>query len=219
MAEREGRGKRRAARDDRVVEIARCNRKRTHDRLTVAGEARFGCLSPLETIGPDECQRTHNETVRYSTAMQEDRDRLDTPELAAAARGVEPLASFAPWSRRSPFGDAAGPLLYRRDARTLTFATQVEHRHGNARGHAHAGMITTFADLVLGYAAAFSTDPPTSLVTASLTTDFMTPIAIGKLLIATPEVLRVGRRMAYAQATIVADDAPVARCSAALAVI
>ena len=118
-----------------------------------------------------------------------------------------------------PFGDAAGPLLFRCEGRRLTFATRVEERHCNARGHAHAGMITTFADLVLGYAGAFSTDPPTPLLTVSLTSDFMTPVAVGKVLMATPEVLRVGRRMAYAHAVLLVDDAPVARCSAALAVV
>ena len=128
------------------------------------------------------------------------------------------LADFARWPRRSPFADAAGPLLFRRDADGLTFATRVEERHANAGGFAHGGMLSTFADLALGYAAALTTDPPTQLRTVGLTVDFIAAVAIGDILIATPHVLRVGSRLAHATAVLLVEEAPVARASATLSV-
>jgi acyl-coenzyme A thioesterase 13 len=128
-------------------------------------------------------------------------------------------AGFEPWPRRSPFGDAAGPLLFRSDGDALTFATAVEQRHTNATGSAHGGMLSTFADLALGYAAAVSTDPPTRMRTVALNIDFIGPVAVGDLVTASPEVLRVGKRLAHASAIVFANDAPVARASATLAVV
>src|SRR5438067_9173265 len=111
-------------------------------------------------------------------------------------------AGFEPWPRTSPFGDAAGPLLFRSDGGALTFAVSVEQRHTNATGGAHGGMLSTFADLALGYAAAVSTDPPTLLRTVALTIDFIGPVAVGDLVTASPQVLRVGKRLAHADATL-----------------
>ena len=128
-------------------------------------------------------------------------------------------AGFAPWPRTSPFGDAAGPLLYRRDGDALTFAVTVEQRHTNAGGSAHGGMLSTFADLALGYAAAFGSDPPTPLRTVGLTIDFFGRVSVGDTLTATPEVLRVGRTLAHATTVVLANGEPVARASAALAVV
>ena len=68
--------------------------------------------------------------------------------------------AFAPWPRRSPFGDAAGPLLFRRETGGLVFALRITERHSNAKGTAHGGVLSTVADNALGYAAAFSTEPP-----------------------------------------------------------
>lgn len=126
---------------------------------------------------------------------------------------------FKPWPRTSPFGDAAGPLLFRRDGDALTFAATVEERHTNATGGAHGGMLSTFADLALGYAAAFSTDPPTPMRTVALTIDFIGPVVVGDFLTATPQVLRVGKRLAQATTVVVANDAPAVRASGTLAVI
>ena len=128
-------------------------------------------------------------------------------------------AGFEPWPRTSPFGDAAGPLLFRSDGDALTFAVSVEQRHTNATGGAHGGMLSTFADLALGYAAACSTDPPTPMRTVALTIDYIGPVAVGDQLTASPRVLRVGKRLAQATAIVFARGVPVARASATLAVV
>jgi acyl-coenzyme A thioesterase 13 len=62
----------------------------------------------------------------------------------------EPPYGFAVWSRSSPFADHAGPLLFRRDERGLTFGVTIDARHTNARGTVHGGMLATMADLASG---------------------------------------------------------------------
>lgn len=130
----------------------------------------------------------------------------------------EPLHDFRPWERTSPFGNAAGPLLVRRDVGVLTFAVRIEPRHTNARGAAHGGALATIADMTLGYATAMSTDPPTSLRTASMTIDLIAPVHIGDIVFSTPRVLRLGSRLAHADVTLLVDNHPVARASSTLAV-
>jgi acyl-coenzyme A thioesterase 13 len=130
----------------------------------------------------------------------------------------ETLVGFAPWSRRSPFGDAAGPLFFRADGDQLTFATRIDERHANASGYAHGGMLSTFADLAMGYAAACSTDPPTPRRTVNLAIDFIAAVALGQVVTATPLVLRVGR-LAHVSAVLFVNDAPVARANATLAAV
>ena len=125
---------------------------------------------------------------------------------------------FAPWPRSSPFGDHAGPLLFRRNEEGLTFAVTIEERHTNARGTAHGGMLATFADLALGYAAAFSTDPPTPLQTANLNLDLLSPAQVGDFVTATPRVLRVGSRLAHAEVTLLVGSRAVARANCVAAV-
>jgi acyl-coenzyme A thioesterase 13 len=129
------------------------------------------------------------------------------------------VVDFSPWPRRSPFGDAAGPLLFREDAGGLTFGLRIAEKHTNSRGTAHGGVLSTVADNTLGYAAALSTDPPTPLQTVSLSIDFITPAQVGDLVTITPEVLRVGSRLAHARGELMVDEQVVARASAALAVI
>ena len=80
-------------------------------------------------------------------------------------------------------------------------------------------MLSTFADLALGYAAALSTDPPTVLRTVSMNVDFIAPVAISDVVTATPRVLRVGSRLAHASAVLLVGEVPVARASATLAVV
>ena len=128
------------------------------------------------------------------------------------------VEDFEPWPRSSPFADHAGPLLFRRTDEGLEFAVRVEERHTNARGTAHGGMLATLADLSLGYAAAFSTDPPTRLQTVNINLDLLSPANLGDLVVATPRVLRIGRRLAHVEATMAVGDRIVARANCVSAV-
>lgn len=79
-------------------------------------------------------------------------------------------------------------------------------------------MLATLADLALGYAAAFSTDPPTRLQTVNLNIDLLSPAHLGEFVTATPRLLRLGRRLAHAEVTLCVGSRAVARANSVLAV-
>jgi acyl-coenzyme A thioesterase PaaI-like protein len=64
-----------------------------------------------------------------------------------------------------------------------------------------------------------STDPPTHLRTASLNVDFLRAAQVGDFVTASPEVLRVGGRLAYATVTFLVESRVIARANSVMAVM
>ena len=124
---------------------------------------------------------------------------------------------LAPFGRSSPFFDLIGPLLFRERHEGLEFALEIDDRHVNDRGFAHAGVLSSVADVALGYATAFSQDPPVHVLTTSLTIDFAGRAVPGDTLVATVDVQRVGRRMAFANCYLSVEERRSARASAVFA--
>jgi acyl-coenzyme A thioesterase 13 len=124
---------------------------------------------------------------------------------------------FEPHGRISPFDDLVGPLLSRAGPDGIEFALRIDERHLNARGFAHGGVLATFADVALGYSAAYEGVPPAKLITANLTIDFVGAVREGELVVATVDVQRVGKRMAFANCYLASDGRRVARASAVFA--
>ena len=124
---------------------------------------------------------------------------------------------FAPYDRSSPFFDRIGPLLSRPGPAGPEVALAIDDRHVNDRGFAHAGVLSSVADVALGYATAFSQDPPVPVVTTSLTIDFAGRAVPGDMLVATVDVQRVGRRMAFANCYLSVGERRIARASAVFA--
>lgn len=125
---------------------------------------------------------------------------------------------FTPSERTGPFIDLIGPLHALTDDRGIVLGLRVDQRHTNARGFVHGAVIAALCDLTLGRNAAMRTDPPTPLVTTTLTTDFIGAAQAGAWLEATATVQRTGRRLAFAQAVVTADGRTVAQASAVFAV-
>lgn len=124
---------------------------------------------------------------------------------------------FEPWQRSSPFLDGAIGQLYVR-ASDMTFGLRVGDRHTNSRGAAHGGLLMTVADLALGHCALASVDPKPSMSTLSMSVDFVAAVRPGDWVEAETEVIRVGRRTAFARVLMTARDRPVLRASAVFAV-
>lgn len=124
---------------------------------------------------------------------------------------------FTPFERSSPFLDLIGPLLCRSDGADLEFALTIDERHVNARGLAHGGVLATLADVALGYASATTSDPPARLITASLVIDYVSAAEVGETVIATTDVQRVGRRMAFANCYLRSGERRIVRASAVFA--
>lgn len=125
---------------------------------------------------------------------------------------------FQPLQRRNPLLDLLGPFLVRGEGDALEIGLLLDERHTNSRGSVHGGVLATLADIGMGYAMAFSSQPPLPLVTASMTLDYVASAQIGDWLSIRLQHSRRGRQMAFASALLCVDDKVVAQASAVFAV-
>ncbi len=125
---------------------------------------------------------------------------------------------FSPLSRSSPVLDLLGPIYAKGQGADLVLGLRVEPKHCNARGTVHGGILATLADVALGYATAFSADPPIPLVTANLTLDFTGTAKIGDWIETTVDIHKKGSRLAFANGFIHVGTERIVRASAVFAV-
>jgi acyl-coenzyme A thioesterase 13 len=143
----------------------------------------------------------------------------DDPCSAEAAASIAPPPGFHPVPRRSGFLDLVGPLLVDdTDPRAPVYGLRVGEHHTNSRGGVHGGVLTTLADVALGYGSLAAHGEFLTLVTASLTIDYTGTAAVGDWLEARTSLKRMGSRLAFASCEIVASSRPVASCSGVFSV-
>jgi acyl-coenzyme A thioesterase 13 len=128
-------------------------------------------------------------------------------------------AGFEPLFRTSPFVDSIGPLFSRGKGAELVIGLHAERKHCNNRGLVHGGVLATIADIALGYALAYASDPPLSLVTASLTLDFAGSAKEGDWMEAHVDPHKAGSRLAFANCYIRVGDQRIVRASGVFAVM
>ena len=96
----------------------------------------------------------------------------------------------------------------------LLLGFRVGEQHSNLGGVLHGGMLATFADTFLPYAAMYQAlGGRRFLPTISLQIDYLAPAAIGAWVQGEAEVLRMTRNMVFMQGMITADEEPIARVS------
>ena len=125
---------------------------------------------------------------------------------------------FKPLFRSSPVIDLIGPVYAKGEGADLVLGLRVERKHCNMRGTLHGGILATLADVALGYAIAFSSQPPTGLVTTSLTLDFAGTAKIGDWLEAKVDVQKKGGRLAFANCYVSVGEQRIVRASAVFVV-
>ena len=79
---------------------------------------------------------------------------------------------FEPLARASPVSQLIGPVYSKGAGASFVIGLRVSEKLCNIRGTMHGGMVATIADMALGYALAWTSQPPTPMVTASLTIDY-----------------------------------------------
>ena len=121
---------------------------------------------------------------------------------------------FEPLFRSSPFLDLLGPLYNKKAGNGLIVAVRAEEKHCNARGIVHGGLLSSLADIALGYNAAFSKEQPVPMVTASLSIDYAGAAKLGDWIEIETDVQKVGARMAFANCYFVVASKRIARASA-----
>ncbi|PXX67520.1 uncharacterized domain 1-containing protein [Pseudomonas sp. LAMO17WK12:I10] len=125
---------------------------------------------------------------------------------------------YAPLSRSSPLLELIGPVYCRGSGLQLEIGLRADHRHANGRGTVHGGILATLADIGMGYAMAFASDPPLPLITASMHLDYLGAVQVGEWIDVRLEHSRRGRQMAFATVTLQVGERVVARANAVFAV-
>lgn len=125
---------------------------------------------------------------------------------------------FWPLARTSPFADLIGPIHQKAGADGLILGVRAESKHCNVRGHVHGGMLATLADIAMGYSTAFSTQPPTALVTVNLSIDYAGKAALGDWIEVHTDIHKVGRSLAFANCHLLVGSTRIARASAVFSI-
>jgi len=128
-------------------------------------------------------------------------------------------AGFTPLFRSSPFLDLLGPIYNQRSDTGLVIGLRAEEKHCNARGLVHGGVLSSLADVALGYNSAFAQEPPTPIVTSSLTIDYAGTAKLGDWITLDTDVQKVGKSLAFANCYVVVESVRIARASAVFSVI
>lgn len=126
---------------------------------------------------------------------------------------------FVRHTRRSPLTDPWEPLYARETAEAVQLAVEVREAHCNARGFAHGGLISALADNAMGLSIVrLARQQPgqeqASAVTVTLALDFLDTARIGEWLEVQPNVLKLGRTLAFAECRVVCGDRLIARGNA-----
>ncbi|MDO9706900.1 PaaI family thioesterase [Paracraurococcus lichenis] len=128
---------------------------------------------------------------------------------------------FVPATHGGPYARELGPFWSRRAEDHTALGVRVAHRHSNSMGGAHGGFIATLADLALVHAVAVAREkaglPRAALATVTLSVDYLGRPREGCWLEVQARVTRLGRSMAFAEGSMLADGKPVARVSAVFA--
>ena len=131
----------------------------------------------------------------------------------AEPEGADVPPGFQPLFRTSPFLEALGPFLYRRDEHGLVIGLRVAAKHANARGLAHGGLLLTLCDIALGYAAAYTEEPPLNLTTAHVSADFAGSARLGDWIESRADIQRIGGRLAFVNVYLVANSTRIVHAS------
>jgi uncharacterized protein (TIGR00369 family) len=126
-------------------------------------------------------------------------------------------AGFEPPRRTSPFLDLIGPVYTRTTERGILLGLRARTEHLNTRGFVHGAILAAMLDVVCARNCAALTEH-LSVVTVSLTVDYVAAARDGDWLEASAAVTRVGRRLAFADGRVDAAGKHVAKASAVFAV-
>lgn len=132
---------------------------------------------------------------------------------------MTPPDGFAPHFRRSPLTDPWEPLYSRRTPEAVVIGLRAAEAHTNSRGFVHGGLISALADNAMGLSCVQALGGQDSMVTVSLTVDFVGPAAVGQWIAFDTTYVKTGGTLCFAQAFVTADGEPCARANAVFRVV
>ena len=132
---------------------------------------------------------------------------------------MHPPDGFVPFREQGPFLEHIGPVHVRNDEDGLVLGLRAEQRHTNHRGTIQGGLLSTFADFVLGRAIEADADDGRNRATVSLTVDFLKPAKPGDWIESRSRVERVGGTLAFADCSLTVEGREIVRSRAVWVVV
>ena len=137
----------------------------------------------------------------------------DTAVITAVPPGFEPRL------RKSPLTDPWEPLYSKQTSDAIILGLRLATPHTNARGFAHGGLIAALTDKAMGHSCGHKMGGAHSLVTVSMSIDFISSAQIGQWLTVETDVIKTGSTICFAQCFVKADDIVIARANATFRVV
>ena len=128
-------------------------------------------------------------------------------------------AGFERHDRRSPLTEPWEPLWRRLSGDTVVLGLRAGPAHTNSRGFVHGGLISALADNAMGLSCARRLGDGSSLVTVSLSVDFLGSALTGQWLEFDTVFVKPGGTLCFTQAFVAADGQPCARANAVFRVV
>src|SRR3954449_6540854 len=123
-------------------------------------------------------------------------------------------AGYVPFEPQGPFLESVGPVHVCDREGELTFGLRAEERHTNHRGTIQGGLLSSFADFVLGRAIEADADDDKDRATVSLTVDFLKPATPGDWIEGRGRVDRVGSTLSFADCALTVEGKEIVRARA-----
>jgi uncharacterized protein (TIGR00369 family) len=119
----------------------------------------------------------------------------------------------------SPFHASLGITVQDATRGEVRLSFAASHEHRNLQGLVHGGVLATLVDVAMGLAVRTAIPPGRRHVTIEMTVHFLRPAAPGAI-VATGSAVRVGSRIAFAEAGLTdTDDRLLARASGTYSIV
>jgi uncharacterized protein (TIGR00369 family) len=126
---------------------------------------------------------------------------------------------FERQSRRSPLTDPWEPIYWKQTPDAVILGLRLATPHANARGFAHGGLIAALTDKAMGHSCGHKMRGTHSLVTVSMSIDFIGSAQLGQWLTVETDVIKTGSTICFAQCLVKADAIAIARANATFRVV
>jgi uncharacterized protein (TIGR00369 family) len=140
---------------------------------------------------------------------------MRTPDMNA----TDIPEGFEPQTRHSPLTDPWEPIYSKQTPDALILGLRLATPHTNARGFVHGGLIAALTDKAMGHSCGHKIDGANTLVTVSMSIDFISSAQIGQWLTVETDVIKTGGTLCFAQCFVKADDSVIARANATFRVV
>jgi uncharacterized protein (TIGR00369 family) len=126
---------------------------------------------------------------------------------------------FERQTRPSPLTEPWEPIYSKLTPDAIILGLRLARPHTNARGFAHGGLIAALTDKAMGHSCGRKMRGTNSLVTVSMSIDFISSAQIGQWITFETDVIKTGSTLCFAQCRVTADGAVIARANGTFRVL